>query len=368
MKNVAVFFGGQSVEHDVSVITGTLTVNSLDAQKYNGVPVYVSQEGKWYTGESLKDIDGYKNLKLNKLKQVTFVGGSNVLSTVKGNKIKPLCEVAVAVNCMHGERGEDGSLAGLLNMCGVPLANPSTYASSTAISKTNTKLLLKGLHVKTLPYVTVESVKDLHIVTKSLDFPLFVKPDCGGSSIGVGKAENKAQLLEAVLNALRYGDKVIIEPYVQNCVEINCACYSYKGKLYPSLCEKPVGAKQFLSFDDKYCDGQREFPADIPQELSERIRNITQRVYSALNASGVIRIDYMLIDGQIYLNEINTVPGSLAYYLFTDTLKGFSELLTKWISVAQESFSKSQTHVKCFNSSILNGISGSKGAKRLKKT
>ncbi|MBR5899881.1 MAG: ATP-grasp domain-containing protein [Clostridia bacterium] len=368
MKFVAVFFGGQSIEHDVSIITGALTVNALDKDRYVGVPIYVSHEGDWYTGEKLKDVDGYKNLNLKKLTKVTLVCGSNVLYAVKNKRLKPLCTISAGVNCMHGERGEDGSLAGLLNLSGIPLASPPAFASSTAISKTNSKIFLKGAGIKVLPSVSVTDISQTDAVTKKLNFPLFVKPDCGGSSIGVGRADDENGLKEALSVAFRYGERVIVEPFVKDFIEINCACYFADGRYVVSECEKPIKTSEYLSFGDKYCEGQREFPARIGEGVSQRIRSITKKVYQKLDARGVIRIDYMLIDGEIYLNEINTVPGSLAYYLFADTLSGFSIMLNDLILEAERRMAKSQTVIKKFSSSIITGLSGSKGAKRLKNT
>ena len=148
MKNAVVFFGGKSVEHDVSVITGVMTANSIDKTKYNAVPVYVSKSSEWYSGESLLDLDGYKNIDFNKLQRVTFLTGDNRLHIVKGKKLKELCAVAVGINCMHGGIGEDGSLSGLLNFCGVPLASPSLLSASVSMDKNFTKTALKGFGVK----------------------------------------------------------------------------------------------------------------------------------------------------------------------------------------------------------------------------
>jgi len=368
MKNIAVFFGGMSVEHDVSVITGVLTVNSLDGAKYNGVPIYVHTDGKWYTGDILKDLDGYKELNLKNLTSVIMIPSSNSLYAIKGkgeNKLKKLCDIACAINCMHGERGEDGSLAGLLKLCSVPFASPSLLASSISIDKSATKIFLKGIGVKTVKSVTLSSITEKEKALKNLNFPMIVKPNCGGSSIGITVAKDEKELSNGINYALRFGTRVIVENALENFSEINCAAYrNEKGDIIVSLCEKPLSKSGVLTFDDKYVDGDREFPANIPQKIARKIQTITAKVYDALSIDGVIRIDYFLQGDKVYLNEINSVPGSLAYYLFCDTLKEFSKMLTKMVSLAEISWAAESTTIKKYSTKILS-FSGSKGAKHL---
>ncbi len=365
MKNILVFFGGESVEHDVSIITGVLTVNSVDKEKYNAIAVYADKDGKLYTGSLLYDIDNYKNLNKKKLTRVVLMSGESKLYALKKNKLKELYSVSLAINCMHGERGEDGSLAGLLNCCGISMASPDVLGASISMSKGFTKLFLKGIGVKALPYMMAQSVLDVKKVKGKLKFPLIVKPDMLGSSIGISIAKDEVELKVAVLNGLRYGRRVIIEPMLNDFTEINCAVYRKVDKsLVVSECERPVKRNQMLSFKDKYESGERVFPADIEVEVSNKIKNITQKVYQALNLEGIIRIDFMIKDGEIYLNEINSVPGSLAYYLFGNTLKEFTKVLDDIIDRGLKISSESQTYIKRYNSGILKPF-GSKGAKHL---
>ncbi len=367
MKNVAVFFGGQSVEHDVSVITGALTVNSIDKTKFNALPVYVARDGRWFTGEKLRDIDEYKNLDYKKLIEVTLKGGSNELYQIKGKKIKPLERIAVAINCMHGERGEDGSLAGVLKMSNIPLASPELVASSSCMDKSFTKTVMKGLKVKTLPSVTVAGELNQKAVLSKLKLPLIVKPACLGSSIGLTRVDDKEKLSSAVAFAKRFGEKVIIEPCLRNFIEINCAAYrDINGRIVVSECERPIGKEQILSFDDKYKSGKRVFPADIDKDISDRIKATTKKVYDGLDSQGVVRIDYFVCGSEVYLNEVNTVPGSLAFYLFGETLKSFTELLTELIGLAIKRGNESQSIQKTFSTGILN-MGGIKSKNACKK-
>ena len=367
MKVVAVFFGGESVEHDVSLITGTLTLNTLDKSKYKPLPVYVHGDGTWYTGENLFDVEEYKNLDFKKLKKVFLLAGDNVLYAVKGGKVKRLTEIAVAINCMHGERGEDGCLSGILKGCNIPLSSPNLLTSSVCMDKAFTKTFLKGIGVKSLPCVKVFSSSQLAVAEKKIGYPMIIKPTFLGSSVGVGQATCKEEGESAIRYALTFGESAIIEKRLSDFIEINCAVYMRaNGQVVVSECERPVGRTEILTFNDKYEGGGREFPAKISKEKSEKIKEITKKIYLELGARGIIRIDFFIKGDDIIVNEINTVPGSLAYYLFCDTLGKFKDVLTDVINLAEKEYARSTTFVKKYDTAILSSC-GAKGAKRLKK-
>lgn len=363
MKTVLVFFGGQSVEHDVSIITGVMTLNSVDKEKYSALPIYINKTGEWLFGKELYDIDGYKNLKEEKLKRVTLIG--NRLYAVKGKRISKIADVSLAINCMHGERGEDGSLSGLLNICGIPLASPDVLGSSLAMDKAFTKKIAKALKVKVLPCVTVTENSGLQEKIKDIKFPIIVKPNRLGSSIGINRADNILELESAINYALRFGDTVILEPCLDDFIEINCSAYvRADGSVRVSECERPVGRNNVLSFDDKYRSGKRVFPADIDESVARAIKNSTRKIYEELGFNGVIRIDYFVVDKKVYLNEINTVPGSLAYYLFCDTLKDFGGMLNELFEVALKDGALRASVQTEFSTGILS-FTGGKSVKRL---
>ena len=365
MKNIAVFFGGQSVEHDISVITGVMTLNSIDKEKFKALPVYITRDGEWKTGESLYDVDEFKKIDLKKLKRVTILNGDNALYQVKGKKLKQIEKIYCAINCLHGRKGEDGALSGLLGMSNIPLASADMLSSSISMDKSFTKLVLKALNIKTVKSLTITSKAQVNEVLKKLDFPLLVKPNFLGSSIGITKAEDKEELIEGVQNALRYGESAIIEPFLSGVTEINCAVYrDDKGIINLSECEKPISRTDILSFKDKYQDGKREFPANIESKYSNKIKATAKKIYTALGFDGVIRIDFFIHDGCIFVNEINSVPGSLAYYLFGDTKKSFSDMLTRLIMSAERKFLRDLTFVREYNSGILTSLGG-KGSKHL---
>ncbi len=365
MKNVAVVFGGKSVEHEISILTGVMALNSIEKDKFNPIPIYISKSGEWFTCNELFDLDGYKNLKIEKLKKVCFVQGDNTLYLIKGKKLKKLESIFCVVNCLHGQRGEDGALSGLLEMCNIPYTSSGILPSAISMDKSLSSLVLSALKVPTLKSITISSVEQVDTVVKELEFPLIVKPNLLGSSIGIGKATDKKSLVIAVENALKYGEKVLIQPFLQDFIEINCAVYGDEnGEINISECERPIARDKILSFGDKYKDGKREFPANIDKKLSNKIKKITKKVYTKFDFSGVIRIDYFISQGKIYLNEINSIPGSLSYYLFFDTMKEFSKMLTGLILASEKKFLKEQGYITEYNSGILGSI-GSKGAKRL---
>ena len=367
MKNVAVIFGGISVEHDVSVITGVLTLNCLKDSGYNQIPIYVDNDGLFYTGEILKDIENYKTLNKKKLKRVTFFSGDNNLYEIKGKKHKSLGAISVAINCTHGEYGEDGSIFGLLKLSKIPLASPSILGASVSMDKYATKLFLKGIGVKYLPCVNYKTEKDLFLAEKKLGFPVMVKPARLGSSIGIKKANNSDELIDSVNYALKFDSKILIEKCLENFKEINCAVYkNSKNEIICSPLERPFFNGEILSFDDKYSSGEREFPANLEKDLTNKIQNISKKVYEELDFTGIIRIDFMVKDKTVYLNEINSVPGSLSYYLFSETFSDFSKILKENLLLAEKNFAKDESLTKKITTSVLNlkGVKGGKGGKK----
>ena len=364
MKNIAIFYGGVSVEHDISIITGVMTLNSIDQEKYNPIPIYVDKNGEWYTGEELFCPDCYKSLNYKKLKRVCLVGGNNTLYQINGKRVKELCKIAVGINCMHGERGEDGSLIGVLTMSKIPVASPNLLPSSVCMDKRFTKIFLKGISANSLPSVYIEKEADLTLAMEKIAFPMIVKPNKLGSSIGISLANNEDELKSAFNLAKRYGEGVLIEPKLEEFTEINCAAYlSYRGMII-SECEEPVGKGKVLSFGDKYEEGKRIFPANISKSLSDKIKKTTEKIYRAIGADGIIRIDYFIVKNKVFVNEINTVPGSLSCYLFGDTMKNFSKMLTEIITTAEIKFAKSLSVKKSYSTNLLSGM-GAKGVKHL---
>ncbi len=366
MKNVGIIFGGKSPEHDISVITGVLTLNSLRKTGYNAVPIFIDKNGEWLTGETLFDLDNFKRLDYKTLKKVTLIPNSNALYFVKKNKLKNYLSLSSIINCCHGGDGENGNLSGLIELSGIALCSPPALSSALFMDKQKTKTALKGIGVKTLPSLVV---KNLCLTQKDIEnfaFPLIVKPNFLGSSIGIRKVDNYDELLSAAQYALKFSTEVLIEPCLEDFTEINCAVYlSSKGEVVVSECERPISSKDILSFSDKYKNGSREFPANIPKKISNAIKEITQKIYSAYILKGVVRIDFFVKEEKVFVNEVNTVPGSLAHYLFCKTLGEFSVMLEELIKVGEKEFNQKSSLKTEYVSGILTSF-GSKSAKRLR--
>ena len=365
MKNILVFFGGVSCERDVSVITGVMTANCIDGKGYNAVPVYVDGRGEWHSDEKLKNLAFYGEK--NESRRVALVPGDDTLYEIKKGKLKAIVKADCAVNCMHGLNGEDGTLAGYLRLSGIPLASPSVFASAVSMDKYFTKIAMAGLKVPSLPFVRLK--RDNYYRNRSfarklverLGYPVIIKPANLGSSIGITVVKKATDFGDAVELAFLYDDKVLVEKALTNFREINCACYKLGGKYVTSPCEEPVTKGDILSFDEKYVlPADKKFPADIPEETAEKIRELTAFVYRKLEFTGIIRIDYLLSDGRVYLNEINSVPGSLAYYLFTDNTEEFGELLEDLIEEAISSYADFKTNVFTYDDTVLTDLKGGK--------
>ncbi len=332
MLQTAVIFGGVSNENEISVITGTMAANILKSAGYGVLPVYISQSGEIYCHQDLADISAFKNEKFSLCPRAAIADGGVYIFN-RRSRVKKFVKVYCALNCCHGGAGEGGGVSGLLRIAGIPLAGADIAESAVFMDKYLTKLVLASLGVKTAKYVYIRSAEELAAAALP-PFPVIVKPASLGSSIGVEKAASREELERAAACAFLYDDGVIIEEYLGNRREINCAVYSVGGKTVVSECEEAVSAGDILSFGDKYEGGGKSvIPADIPAEISEKIKSVTRAVYSALNMRGIARFDFIWA-GDVYLSEVNTVPGSLSYYLLSGGFKDFAGVLTDIIEDA----------------------------------
>lgn len=373
MKNILFVFGGRSCESDVSVLTGLLAMSAADGEKYNAVPLYISASGEFFTGDKLKSLETFKNADGDFSKvavKATFVPPDKAVYTIRKGKLIRGDVISAIVNCCHGGAGEDGSLSGYFVFFGVPVCSPGVFAGAVSMDKAATKTFLKAIGVLTPDFIKVPAIEDreeaVKTVKKRLGYPAIVKPLTLGSSVGIGVALNEAELNKRMNYAYRFDDTVIVEEYLAGAEEFNCAAYKKDGKVVVSECERPVFKGNILSFDDKYLCGKREFPAKIKKELSDKIKAVTLKVYDALSFTGIIRIDYLYHSGKLYLNEINSVPGSLALYLFSEDPKNFRTVITDIIEEGEREFNRKNSAVKSIKTGIFSssGSKGSKGAKR----
>ncbi|MDD4571643.1 MAG: D-alanine--D-alanine ligase [Clostridia bacterium] len=351
---VGVIFGGRSVEHEVAVISAVQAMAALNSNKYEVVPFYISKEGLWYTGEKLLDIENYKDL--NKLKAETTLvrvsasaGEHGALSIASLFRVKQF-QFDVALPVMHGAHGEDGCLQGLLELLNVPYAGPGVLAAAVGMDKIMMKSVLKDVGIPIVPHTWFTSYKwqeareeVLADIEAKLSYPVIVKPANLGSSVGINKAANRTQLEEALDNAATFSQRLLVEKCVTELREINCSVLGGNGKAEASVCEEPITANEFLTYQDKYMQGgkgmsgsRRQIPAEIPEETTKLIQKLAVETFIALDGHGVSRIDFLLdkADNSVYVNEINTIPGSLAFYLWQASGKEYDVLLTDLIRLA----------------------------------
>jgi D-alanine-D-alanine ligase len=333
---IIVIFGGVSNENEISIITGTMTCSVLKKGGNTVLPVYIAQDGTFYGGTELCDITLFRKEEYRNAFQVLFDRGGVWLKNKK-NKLKRFFSCDCVINCCHGGAGEGGGIAGLCALYGLPLASAGMFESAAFLDKYLTKILLKGLNVPTLPYVVARSIDDTAGVTEVLgDFPYIVKPLSLGSSIGVRRVDTVQELEFALSSALALDQGALIERCLTTRREINCAaCRTQKG-IELSVCEESLTDGAFLSFDDKYAGGGRSVcPADLNAHLDLIIRQTTGKVYEKLNMRGIVRFDYLVEGEEVYLSEVNTVPGSLAYYLFDGGKRSLEELYPLLISLIE---------------------------------
>lgn len=337
---IMVIFGGKSCEHDVSVVTGVMTLSALGKR---AAPLYIDGEGVFWCGAALSDLKFYEKKDTRKLKRVHFRPASNGVYLNGGKK---LFTAEAAVVCCHGAFGEDGCLQGLLEMSGIPYTCSGVLSSAVQMDKTVMKRLFseaglpiaEWLSIKRKDFFGREDSAVREIVAR-LKLPVIVKPASLGSSVGIGIAKAEEELREKILAAFAFDNEVIAEHALTDFTEINCAVLGDDDKAEPSQIEQPIGWKEFLSYEDKYLGKdksvRRKIPAPIKSELADKVREYALRAFSAVKASGVARVDFMIEDEKIFVNEINAVPGSLAYYLFEDRY-GTAELVDKLISIAKK--------------------------------
>ena len=355
-RNIAVIFGGISNEHEISIITGTMAANILKNGGDTVIPLYITPSNEIYTGDGLTDINSFRcggYMRCNRAQ--IALGGIYVLS--KRGRFKKFVKLDAALNCCHGGAGEGGGISGLCAMNSIPLASAGMFESAAFMDKYYTKLVLSSLGVKTASFAYIRGLNELESA-KLPAYPLIVKPAKLGSSIGIERADNEDELRSAVQAALYYDDGILIEEYISGRREINCAAYFSEGKVFTSECEEAITAGDILSYDDKYAGGGRsELPANIPEPVSCAIKNTTAKVYSKLNMRGIVRFDYILSGEEIYLSEINTVPGSLSYYLLSKGFKDFYPVLQAVIVQALED-DRLKKEKKILSTGILNCING----------
>lgn len=372
--NVAVFFGGRSVEHEISVISALQAINAFDKEKYDIIPIYISKQGRWYTGDNLLNIKNYKDMKaLTEQATEVFMrpeyGDYNLYGakpTGFPKKHRVLAEVHVVIPILHGTNGEDGVFEGLLETIGVPFAGCNTLSSANGMDKITMKMILRQEGIPVVDYVWCtdkqwQRDRDRIIadVENKLGYPVIVKPANLGSSVGIGKAADRQQLIEKMDNAARFSQRLIVEHMIEQLKEINCSVLGDADDHEASVLEEPIKTGDFLSYEDKYMGGtktnagmqssDKRIPAELDDELTQRIRTMAAETFRVLSCHGVSRIDVMVDekDNSVYVNEINTIPGSLSFYLWEATGITFTQLMDRLVQLALKR--KRETDRKTFS-------------------
>lgn len=353
MRKVAVLFGGKSCENEISVLTGLFVMNVIDREKYNLLPVYIHTDGYAYTAKNMTSLDTFKQKDYRSFKRVFFDGGYLYRFEPSKKKVKRLAKIDVALNCCHGGLGEGGGVSAMMEWNDIPLASPDLTASGVFMDKSITKIVLRGLGVPTVDYVRA-SERDykkrgaflIKSIEGRLKYPVVIKPAHLGSSIGIALAKNEAEAKAAIENAFLLDDRVIIEKYLADKKDVNCAAYLIKGEICVSEPETAFG-QGIYSFEEKYVKKKNDGKPSVDMqkgggryalsgELRDKIRAYTRTVYKRMNLQGAVRMDFLVCDGEAYLCEVNTVPGSLAYYLFCERISDarafFSDILEEAIA------------------------------------
>lgn len=363
---LGVFFGGVSAESDVSVLTAMQVFGAVDLSKYEVVPVFM--DGAWWTGQDLTDLRAFRPFEPKAHTEVVLRGRS--LYKVRGKRAKHLVDLDCALICCHGGEGENGSLQGLFETQGLPYTSTPVEGSALCMNKARFKAVLTALKYRHAKHVAVsreeffsDRVSVLSKIVKRQGFPVIVKPASLGSSIGVTSAKNREELEEALALCFALSGEVVVEREVSDKCELNCACVRYDDDLFVSAVERPKKEDGVLTFEDKYVAGNkegslREIPADIPLELAKEVRATTLKLYRDFNLSGVVRVDYIWdrSKNELLVNEINTVPGSLAYYLFEPCGISFATLIDMLVDEAKVRMKRTSYDYSEFRrGAILNG-------------
>lgn len=390
---VAVVFGGRSVEHEVSVITGIQAFCALNRNKYDPIVLYITKDNRFYTGEVLEHIESYRDLPtaLAAASRVLPVATEHGVDLVRypaklfGNNVVASFEVALPA--VHGTNVEDGTLMGFLEMLNVPYVGCDVTSAALGMDKFAMKSVLRDAGIPVLEAAAFNGkqyAKNSESIVERLEenigYPMIVKPVNLGSSVGIARADNREKLIAALDDAFCYAPRILVERAITPLREINCSVLGDADGARPSVCEEPVNSDEILSYRDKYLSGgsksgksggmsdlKRRCPADIPDEMTAKVQALAVKTFQALGCSGVSRIDFLNNPetGELWVNEINTTPGSLSFYLWEATGLPFDKLLDEMIALA---FKRQRARAALqfdYDTNILSTVSlgGAKGAK-----
>lgn len=383
---IGVFFGGRSVEHEISILTALQAMYAIDASRYNVIPIYISKEGRWYSGEPLMSVSNYKDMTALKSRCEEVYMNPEYGDYNLYRRKKPLfgshivATLDVAIPALHGTNGEDGVFQGLLETIGIPFAGCDTLSAAIGMDKIVMKMVLEHSDIPVVDYVwftdkqwATTRDKWVEKIENKIGYPIIVKPANLGSSVGIARADNRQELITKVEEASRYSTRLIVEDLVENLKEINCSVLGDCDDYTTSVCEEPIKSGKILSYEDKYMGGskgesgmqasEKRIPADLSDEQTQRVRFLAGETFRVLSCHGVARVDVMIDDntGAIYVNEINAIPGSFSFYLWEATGVPFDELMDKLVSLALKRKREQANKTVSYSQNIFALGGGSKG-------
>lgn len=391
--NIGVFFGGRSTEHEISVISASQAMSAINKEKYNVTPIYISKSGKWYTGAALLDLANYRDTKslIAKTEEVymrAHYGDYNLYRVKKplfGSDVVAKLDVVIPV--LHGSNGEDGIFEGILESIGIPFAGCNTFSSANGMDKISMKMIMQACNIPVVDYVWFTdkqwfAQRDTIIadIEGNLGYPVIVKPANLGSSVGIGRATSREQLVEKIDEAEVYSTRLIVEHMVEDLQEINCSVLGDCDEYQTSVLEEPIKSGEILSYQDKYMGGskgakgmqasQKRIPAELPDDVTKRIQFLAGETFRVLSCHGVSRVDVIRdrSNGEIYVNEINTIPGSLSFYLWEATGIRFDQLMDRLVELALKRKRESANKTVSYDQNIFSMGGGVKGGIKGSKT
>lgn len=376
---LGVFYGGETVEHEVSVITAVQLMKHADKSKYEIVPIYIDKAGQWWTGNQLTDIQNYGKQDLFKPSGFTpFALSQNkvlqsgedesVMLTDGGTHSRA---IDVAILCFHGGYGESGNVQGLLELAGIPYQGPAVTSSAVCFDKIFTRQVFQAEGINQAKYTWFTHIMwqnnkpEILKNIKQLGYPVFVKPANGGSTIGIEKVKEENAIEKTIENVLQYDQRIIVEKEVSDCIEVNVSVLGIDGDLKASVPEQPIKADEFLSYADKYERGggkksgmasaSRRIPAPISSSLTEKLQELAKTIFVLFDCSGVVRIDFFVDPSEetIFVTELNTIPGSMSFYLWEASGMPYAKMIDQLVHIAQEKATRRKGIIKSFDSNIL---------------
>lgn len=383
---IGVFFGGRSTEHEISAISASQAMHAIDRGRFDVVPIYITKQGRFYTGDALFDIANYRDTAalLSRCEEVYIrpvYGDYNLYrkkKTMFGSDIVDTLDVAIPV--LHGSNVEDGIFEGVLQTIGIPYAGCDVLSSANGMDKITMKMILRSESIPVVDYVWFTdgewSVRRDSVISKVetvLGYPVIVKPANLGSSVGIGRAGDRGSLIDRIEDAVRYSSRIIVEHMVDNLQEINCSVLGDCDENEASVTEEVMKTGDILSYTDKYAGGSKgakgmqasakEIPARLDKSETERIQYLARETFRVLGCHGVSRIDFIVDrdNRNIFVNEINTIPGSLSFYLWEATGLPFNKLMERLVALALKRKRAQDRKILSFDANIFALGPGLKG-------